>query len=188
MFARNENESNNIMYQPQKIIPSPSGGSGFVDYDQTNGTCSECEDFCGLTCFPVCLFFQNSDCRIPEQPFNHSGMLQKLRNRHTLTGIDFIICFNQINVIIPIFPTEFSQYHQLKNALEENNIYIGSHLDSCYQCVLRFSSNNLTGYDNTGNHNESDDELELLNIYNFTLQNGKLFLFMVYKDWSKINI
>ena len=48
-------------------------GTGFVDYDQRNGTCSECEDFCGLTCFPVCLFFQSSDCRIPDGAFNHSG-------------------------------------------------------------------------------------------------------------------
>ena len=36
---------------------NPGDGSGFVDYDQRNGSCSECEDFCGLTCFPVCLFF-----------------------------------------------------------------------------------------------------------------------------------
>ena len=60
---------------------NPGDGTGFVDYDQRNGSCSECEDFCGLTCFPVCLFFQSSDCRIPDGAYNHSGTITII---HTL--------------------------------------------------------------------------------------------------------
>ena len=55
---------------------NPGDGTGFVDYDQRNGSCSECEDFCGLTCFPVCLFFQSSDCRVPDGAYNHSGTIR----------------------------------------------------------------------------------------------------------------
>ena len=71
--GKNEPE-NKAGYQPYKIINSQTEGSGFVDYDEGNGTCSECEDFCGLTCYPVCLLFQDSDCQIPEPPLNHSGI------------------------------------------------------------------------------------------------------------------
>ena len=50
-------------------------GNSLADYDGRNRTCSECENFCGLTCFPVCLFFQSTDCQIPTVPFNHSGII-----------------------------------------------------------------------------------------------------------------
>ena len=88
-----------VSYQPQKIINTQAEGSGFVDYDQGNGTCSECEDFCGLTCFPVCLFFQNSDCQIPELPLNHSGIVvfeMMYDFSISLNGVYFVITFNCI--------------------------------------------------------------------------------------------
>ena len=31
----------------------------------------------------------------------------------------------------------------MKTALEENNSYTGSHIDHCYQCVLRFSNGSM---------------------------------------------
>ena len=42
---------------------------------------------------------------------------------------------------------DFPQYFQLKTALEENNSYIGSHIDDCYQCVEKFSRFDPDNYD-----------------------------------------
>ena len=48
--------------------------SGYLEqYLEDNMTCADCEDYCGLDCFLVCLFFKDSDCKIPYTTFNYSG-------------------------------------------------------------------------------------------------------------------
>ena len=60
--------------------------------------------------------------------------------------------------------SEFPQYALLKTALEENNSYVGSQLDDCYQCVVKFSIIDQQGYNN--NNNNTLNENEGLNNYN----------------------
>ena len=57
---------------------------------------------------------------------------------------------------------DFPQYFQLKTALEENNSYIGSHIDDCYQCVEKFSRFDPDNYDefyDGDNHTRKDPDL-----------------------------
>ena len=49
------------------------------------------------------------------------------------------------------FFEDFPKYFQLKTALEENNSYSGSHIDNCYQCVLRFSNSNKQEFEDDEN-------------------------------------
>ena len=44
------------------------------EYLENNMTCADCEDYCGLDCFSVCLLFKDSDCKIPHTTFNYSGI------------------------------------------------------------------------------------------------------------------
>ena len=49
----------------------------------------------------------------------------------------------------------------MKTALEENNSYIGSHIDDCYQCVAKFSRMNQEDYEefeDGDNHTRKDSE------------------------------
>lgn len=57
---------------------------------------------------------------------------------------------------------EFPLYFQMKTALEENNSYIGSHIDDCYKCVVKFSQFDPENYDefeNADNQTKKDAEL-----------------------------
>ena len=57
---------------------------------------------------------------------------------------------------------EFPLYFQMKTALEENNSYIGSHIDDCYKCVVKFSRfdpENYDEYENDDNLTKNDSEL-----------------------------
>ena len=73
--SQNGLPKNVLSYDAEKTTNRPTEGSGFIDYEERNGTCSECENFCGSSCFPVCSFFQESDCQIPNLALNNSGII-----------------------------------------------------------------------------------------------------------------
>ena len=50
---------------------------------------------------------------------------------------------------------DFPQYFQMKTALEENNSYVGSRIDDCYQCVVKFSRFDPENYDEFGDDNQT---------------------------------
>ena len=65
-------------------------------------------------------------------------------------------------IVYRISYLDFPQYFQMKTALEENNSYIGSHIDDCYQCVEKFSRFDPENYDDYfdgDNHTRKDSDL-----------------------------